>query len=55
MSHNLPQRCVEKDCFLPIQPGCNWCNKHEIERRARITKQMENILDSFPKKEAPND
>jgi hypothetical protein len=46
---NREPRCIECDepSDLDLNPSGLWCREHELERRVRITAQMEDISRSL--------
>lgn len=49
--------CAEKNCneYIHREISRYWCEKHEAERRSRLTNQMESILNNFPKETHESD
>lgn len=43
------------ECVEPVQPGRRWCPEHEKVRIDYITKQLEDIRDSFNSGEVKNE
>lgn len=44
MSEKKPPHCIEGGCRLPVaEKSAAWCERHEIERQERITRQLEGI------------
>ncbi len=42
--------CHEKECleYIDRETSRYWCTQHEIERRKRISAQLENLVANFP-------
>ena len=49
--YHTGKKCVEDGCdkLAGTAWGKYWCAKHDIERRERIGKSLENMLKSFGK------